>query len=121
MAEPVTTARQEEECSSPIWTHRPLEPTFFFHEMGHEFGLDHSFGESPALCAGGDVRPGVYCDMFDIMSAMNVHSFQDALNRRSGPTLNGMSRATLVWLQSSRIWSMKNQSLGGSCTSVFLS
>ena len=32
----------------------PLEPTFIFHEMGHEFGLDHSFGENPAPCAGGD-------------------------------------------------------------------
>jgi hypothetical protein len=51
-----------------------------------------------------------YCDTFDIMSAMNVHSFQDALNRKSGPTLNAMSRATLGWLQGSRIWSKKNQS-----------
>jgi hypothetical protein len=81
----------------------PLEPTFFFHEMGHEFGLDHSFGESPAACASGDARPGAYCDMFDIMSAMNVHSFTDAQGRRSGPTLNAMSRERLGWLAGSRV------------------
>lgn len=83
---------------------RPLEPTFIAHEMGHGFGLDHSFGESPTPCASGDGRPGAYCDMFDIMSAMNVHSFQDAENRRSGPTLNALSRERLGWLPISRVW-----------------
>ena len=91
---------------------RALEPTFFFHEMGHEFGLDESFGENAAPCASGDARPGVYCDMYDIMSAMHVHSFQDALNRRSGPTLNAMSRKRLGWLHRSRVWSFNNQVLG---------
>ena len=41
--------------------------------------------------------------MFDIMSAMNVHSFQDTHNRRSGPTLNATSRERLGWLHSSSI------------------
>jgi hypothetical protein len=82
---------------------RALEPTFFFHEMGHEFGLDHSFGESNTPCASGDGRPGAYCDMFDIMSAMNVHSFQDAQNRSSGPTLNAISRERMGWLHRSQV------------------
>lgn len=85
-----------------------LEPTFTFHEMGHEFGLDHSFGENATPCAGGDGRPGAYCDMFDIMSAMNVHSFQDAQNRRSGPTLNAISRERLGWLHRSRVRNLGN-------------
>jgi len=80
-----------------------LEPTFMFHEMGHELGLDHSFGEQATPCAGGDARPGAYCDRADIMSAMNVASFQDALNRRSGPSLNAMSRKRLGWLHRSRV------------------
>src|SRR5450756_1340609 len=83
-----------------------LEPTFMFHEMGHEFGLDHSFGEQAIPCAGGDARPGAYCDRSDIMSAMNVASFQDALNRRSGPSLSAISRKRLGWLHRSRIRSL---------------
>lgn len=84
----------------------PFEPTFFFHEMGHEFGMDHSFGEQPAPCVGGDARPGAYCDVFDIMSAMNVNSFNDAQNRRAGPGLNALSRERLGWLHRSRVWNM---------------
>ena len=80
-----------------------LEPTFMFHELGHEFGLDHSFSDQPTPCAFGDARPGAYCDTADIMSAMNVSSFQDALNRRSGPSLNAVSRKRLGWLHRSRI------------------
>ena len=83
-----------------------LEPTFMFHEMGHEFGLDHSFGEQAIPCAGGDARPGAYCDRSDIMSAMNVASFQDALNGRSGPSLSAISRKRLGWLHRSRIRSI---------------
>jgi Lamin Tail Domain len=90
----------------------PLEPTFIFHEMGHEFGLDHSFGENPSPCASGDARPGAYCDMFDIMSAMNVHSFQDSENRRSGPTLNAMSRKRLGWLDASRVFAAGTKLFG---------
>jgi hypothetical protein len=80
-----------------------LEPTFMFHELGHEFGLDHSFSDQAAPCASGDNRPGAYCDRTDIMSAMNVASFQDAMNRRSGPSLNAISRQRLGWLHRSRI------------------
>jgi hypothetical protein len=80
-----------------------LEPTFMFHELGHEFGLDHSFSDQATPCAFGDNRPGAYCDTSDIMSAMNVASFQDAMNRRSGPSLNALSRQRLAWLHRSRI------------------
>ncbi|MBI1923751.1 lamin tail domain-containing protein [Candidatus Poribacteria bacterium] len=38
------------------------------------------------------------------MSAMNVRSFNDAQNRRTGPTLNALSRERLGWLHRSRIW-----------------
>jgi hypothetical protein len=95
---------------------RAFEPTFFAHEMGHGFGLDHSFGENATACAGGDARPGAYCDLFDIMSAMNVHSFQDAANRRSGPSLNALSRERLGWLPKSRVWNSKSPLLAETVT-----
>lgn len=84
----------------------PLEPTFIFHEMGHGFSIDHSFGEQATPCTGGDARPGAYCDGFDIMSAMNVVAFRDDQNRISGPTLNAISRERLGWLHRSRVWNM---------------
>jgi hypothetical protein len=42
--------------------------------------------------------------MFDIMSAMNVHSFVDGQHRKSGPTLNAVTREKLGWLHPSRVW-----------------
>jgi len=88
-----------------------LEPTFMFHELGHEFGLDHSFSDESTACASGDARPGAYCDRSDIMSAMNVASFQDAMNRRSGPSLNAVSRKRLGWLHRSRTRSFPTSGL----------
>src|SRR5262249_53313243 len=85
--------------------------TFMFHEMGHEFGLDHSFGESSTPCASGDPRPGAYCDVFDIMSAMHVFAFSDSQQRLSGPTLNAFSRETLGWLHPSRVREIVNDTI----------
>src|SRR5262249_16458002 len=48
--------------------------------------------------------PGAYCDIFDIMSAMFVHSFFDAKGRQSGPALNAVTRKNLGWLHDSRVW-----------------
>jgi len=82
-----------------------FEPTFIFHEMGHEFGLDHSFGESATPCASGDARPGAYCDQLDIMSAMKVQAFPDTSvnNRLTGPSLNAFSREQLGWMLAGRV------------------
>lgn len=82
---------------------RPFEPTFMLHEMGHVLRLDHSFGEQPTACAGGDDRPGAYCDVFDVMSAMNVRWFNDAQGRRCGPGLAAPNLQRLGWLHRSRV------------------
>jgi hypothetical protein len=86
----------------------PFAPTFEFHEMGHEFGLDHSFGEGAEPCLGGDGRPGAYCDQWDIMSAAVdgswVHSFIDEKGRPSGPGLNGPNLQRLGGVSPSRVW-----------------
>ena len=85
---------------------RPFEPNFMAHEMGHMFGLDHSFGEKPAPCAQGDFgnRPGAYCDPWDLMSWHNVKEFKDERGRESGPGLAAPNLVRLGWLHRSRVW-----------------
>jgi Lamin Tail Domain len=82
---------------------RPFEPTFMLHEMGHVMNLAHSFGEQPDPCASGDERPGAYCDVFDLMSAMNVRTFRDSQGRRCGPGLAAPNLQRLGWLHRSRV------------------
>lgn len=83
---------------------RAFEPTFIAHEMGHGLGLAHSFSQATTPCAGGDARPGAYCDRSDLMSAMNVSAFFDEADRRAGPGLSAPNLVHLGWLHRSRIW-----------------
>jgi hypothetical protein len=87
-------------------------PTFNSHEMGHVFGLDHSFSTSPTPCASGDSRPGAYCDKWDIMSAMNVWAFSNALGG-NGPGLSSPYLDKLGCVPVNRIWTPPNPDFGG--------
>ncbi len=81
-----------------------FEPTFISHEMGHLFGLGHSFGEpGVAPCITGH---GEYCDAWDVMSAMNVFSYTgtfESWSVRSGPGLNAFAARSLGALPPQRI------------------
>jgi len=92
-----------------VYNDATWEPTFIFHELGHVIGLDHSFGDNPTPCAGGDNRPGAYCDRWDIMSAMNVFSFQGRFGV-TGPRLNVPNLERLNCIPSGRIWHPTSQS-----------
>ena len=72
---------------------RPFEPTFMHHELGHTLGLGHSSSQDG----------GTYGDAFDIMSAMNVWTFQDAQGRKAGPGIAAPNVENLGWLDPSRV------------------
>ena len=73
---------------------RPFEPTFMHHEFGHALGLGHSSSQND----------GVYWDRFDIMSAMNVWTFQDTRVRAVGPGAAAPNLENLGWLDRSCMW-----------------
>lgn len=84
---------------------------FAAHEMGHGYGLSHSFAVGfNQGCATG--APGEYCDPWDIMSAMNGHTFDSSTfcsgtggsgsSCRAGPSLNGAYRDLLGWIPATR-------------------
>jgi hypothetical protein len=81
-----------------------MSVTFLAHETGHVFGLDHSFDQSERKDASWSA-PGEYFDMYDIMSAMNVHSTFDQRLGERGPLLCAANLDRMGWLPSSRVWS----------------
>jgi hypothetical protein len=72
-----------------------LESTFIAHEMGHMFGLPHSFGENVQPCISAS---GEYCDAWDIMSAMNVFNFSQTFQGVSGSWGSGLNTFNLKLL-----------------------
>jgi Transmembrane protein 131-like N-terminal len=77
------------------------------HEMGHGYGLPHSFSAEPTVQE--------YGDGWDIMSALTFGgrfpSFIDARLGQSGPALSGAYRDQLGWIPSSERFHLN--SLGG--------
>lgn len=78
------------------------------HEMGHAFGLDHSFDTNPASNdPNNDGRPGAYGDPWDIMSAMfRIRTVNRPPFGQAGPLLNAVNMQLLGWLNPSRIFSL---------------
>jgi hypothetical protein len=82
--------------------------TFAAHEMGHSYGLDHSFDTNPVSSdPSNDPRPGAYGDGWDIMSAMrfgnNMPFFQHPRFGPSGPGLNAVYHDLLGWLPENQV------------------
>ena len=63
-----------------------INGTFLGHEMGHNFGLNHSYDTSDRKDADWS-GPGEYFDSYDIMSAMNVYGVPHERYGSVGPRL----------------------------------
>lgn len=72
------------------------------HEMGHGYGLDHSYGV-PAFCPTGFT--GQYCDPWDIMSANDVYSYttSDTTCGAHGPAMILPFLQSLGWIPSNNV------------------
>ena len=67
----------------------------FGQEMGHGYGLNHSYREGSNL---------EYQDPWDIMSTFAAWSVPDAEYCARGPGLNAWNMLSLGWLDESRVW-----------------
>lgn len=72
------------------------------HEMGHGFGWDHSFDNTQRKAADWS-QPGEYYDHWDIMSAMNVHTFSNHNGVASGPEMTPAYKTKKNFIPSHRI------------------
>lgn len=80
-----------------------LNVTFAAHETGHAFGYKHSFDDSgrihePAWPS----QPGEYYDHWDIMSAMDVKSYNTHLGVAGGPEMNAPYKAKSSFIPAQR-------------------
>ena len=76
---------------------------FAAHEMGHGYGLDHSFSNDLTYQNASWSQPGEYDDMWDEMSAQHVYGFDTANFGNGGVGFNGFQRDKLGWLPKNRI------------------
>ncbi|MFE8596461.1 FG-GAP-like repeat-containing protein [Archangium violaceum] len=76
--------------------------TFLAHETGHTFGWGHSFDDTQRKAADWS-SPGEYYDHWDIMSAMNVHTFSHPQGVVAGPEMNAPFRTKQAFIPAHRM------------------
>ena len=76
---------------------------FAAHEMGHGYGLDHSFSDDLTYQNASWSQPGEYDDMWDEMSAQHVYGFNTTSFGNGGVGLNAFGRDKLGFLPRNRI------------------
>jgi M6 family metalloprotease-like protein len=79
-----------------------LFTAFAAHEIGHAFGLGHSYDNTKRICPRGGSPTGEYCDPWDIMSAFVTYQF-DSRNFRAdgfgaGPGMSAPNLLRMGWI-----------------------
>lgn len=85
-----------------VLTHVKRSMTFNLHEMGHSFGLGHSWSTDWAYQNADWSKPGEYDDTSDLMSALNVRTITTPYGA-GGPGLNAFHLGRLGWLPANRV------------------
>ncbi|HYS34853.1 MAG TPA: hypothetical protein VEO01_04330 [Pseudonocardiaceae bacterium] len=83
---------------------------FAAHEMGHSYGLNHSFSNDTTALHGG--APGEYDDPWDEMSAMNIFAFNTPNFSTSAVGLAAYQRDKLGWLPINRVVTVGSDGVG---------
>ena len=76
---------------------------FAAHEMGHSYGLDHSFSNDTTYQNATWSQPGEYDDMWDEMSAQHVYGFNTPYFGNGGVGFNAFGRDKLGFIPRNRI------------------
>ncbi|MEP6799192.1 MAG: reprolysin-like metallopeptidase [Lapillicoccus sp.] len=76
---------------------------FAAHEMGHAYGLNHSFSNDLTYQNAPWSQPGEYDDLWDEMSAQHVYGYETPYFGNSGVTFNAYQRDKLGWLPKDRV------------------
>jgi hypothetical protein len=76
--------------------------TALAHETGHTFGWGHSYDDTGRKNSRWSA-PGEYYDRWDIMSAMNVHTFSTPQGFDAGPELNAPYKAKKSFIPAHRL------------------
>ncbi len=83
------------------------------HEVGHGFGFDHAFDDSPTPHdPANDGRPGAYGDWWDVMSYARCEMYAHPRFGLAGPTINATMRRIAGWLKPERVINGKAATLG---------
>jgi hypothetical protein len=76
---------------------------FAAHEMGHGYGLEHSFSDDPTYQNAPWSQIGEYDDEWDLMSVQNAHMFATTRFGLGGPGLNGHNVDRMGWMPRNKI------------------
>jgi hypothetical protein len=80
--------------------------SFAAHEMGHSYGLQHSFSDDTTCQPNTWSKPGEYCNPWDLMSVQNAYMFNFGTFGNSGPGLSAPNLERLGWIPTDRIYTM---------------